>query len=230
MHSSGSRCSQSPICSRFAANPALYTGSHLLRQRGAGRLVAHQGYMEAPADVLEALTAAVRGRRARSVVLAYAATPPFALVTRRLEVALGPQRLRAPEGTCVDLMALYGKLNNEYFSGVLPPVGLRWSARRSYRRLGHFDTVTDTIVLSRSLDDPSVPALLVEFVMYHEMLHKKLGVARVNGRLRAHTAAFRRAERRFAEFAEANRLLREPLAQSAGPRAGRGPRPRHLVD
>ena len=49
--------------------------------------------------------------------------------------------------------------------------------------------------------------------MSHELPHKALGVRVVNGRRYAHTPAFRRAERRFRYYNEAQEYLQK-LGQS----------------
>ena len=55
----------------------------------------------------------------------------------------------------------------------------------------------------------------VEFVsrcqdagMYHELLHRELGVPLVNGRRQIHNAAFRAAERRFKQYEQAELALK----------------------
>jgi hypothetical protein len=48
---------------------------------------------------------------------------------------------------------------------------------------------------------------LVEFVLYHEMLHRKLGVRRSGARLVAHTPEFRRAEQAFPDYVAAMELV-----------------------
>ena len=44
--------------------------------------------------------------------------------------------------------------------------------------------------------------------MYHELLHKKLGVGWQNGRRAVHTPEFRRQEKRFEQCAMAETALR----------------------
>jgi len=59
-----------------------------------------------------------------------------------------------------------------------------------------------------------VPAFVVDFLVYHELLHKKLSVTWRDGRRRAHTPQFRQAERRFPRCAEAQAVLKR-LAKTA---------------
>jgi hypothetical protein len=63
-------------------------------------------------------------------------------------------------------------------------------------------------MISRVLDHPRVPAAAIDLVMYHELLHKRLGVQVINGRQYAHTPAFRQAEREFRGFEAAQAFLK----------------------
>ena len=53
-----------------------------------------------------------------------------------------------------------------------------------------------------------MPEFVVDFIVYNELLHKKHGVDWRNGQARAHTPAFRQEERRFAQHAEAEAVLK----------------------
>ena len=78
--------------------------------------------------------------------------------------------------------------------------------------------VRDTVMVSSSLDSADAPEFVVDFILYHELLHKKLGVSWRNGRAMAHTTAFRQAERLFPRHAEANAAL-NGLAHARGKRS-----------
>lgn len=110
-------------------------------------------------------------------------------------------------GRVFNLDQVFARLNRRYFNGALPHVTLTWSARKSKRILGHHDYVHDTIVISRLLDNPEVPELVLEFVLYHEMLHMKHAPKVVNGRRVYHSAAFRADERRFEHYDAAQAAL-----------------------
>jgi hypothetical protein len=84
---------------------------------------------------------------------------------------------------------------------------LTWNRTLTGRKFGHYDPLTDTVMISCTLDHADVPEFVVDFVMYHELLHKKLGVGWRNGRQEAHTPEFRREERRFAEYTRAEDAL-----------------------
>ena len=70
------------------------------------------------------------------------------------------------------------------------------------------------MMLSVSLDDARVPEQLVDFVMYHELLHKKHGSLLVSGRWLAHMPAFRADEQLFADYSDARSHLNALAAAS----------------
>ena len=57
------------------------------------------------------------------------------------------------------------------------------------------------------LDSNLIPQFVVEFVLYHELLHKAIGVKYINGRYMAHTTEFRRQEQQFKFILEASQFL-----------------------
>jgi len=65
------------------------------------------------------------------------------------------------------------------------------------RKFGHYEPVRDTVMLSMSLDDPAVPDQVVDYVIYHELLHKSHGAKLTNGRRMARASAFRKEEQSF---------------------------------
>jgi len=115
----------------------------------------------------------------------------------------GRKIITTARGVFFDLDEIFEKLNAEYFKKSLPKPVLTWSSRKTYRILGHHDSTHETIVVSKSLDDQSVPEYVVEYVVFHEMLHIFHPTEHRNGRRFNHTPAFRRNERKFRYFAEA---------------------------
>ncbi|MFY9557349.1 MAG: M48 family peptidase, partial [Blastocatellia bacterium] len=85
----------------------------------------------------------------------------------------GRKMTSSSQGKVYDLVELFGELNARYFRGELPPPLLSWSRRPTRRVLGHHDHVHCAIVISSTLDNARAPRLLVEYVLYHEMLHVK---------------------------------------------------------
>ena len=121
--------------------------------------------------------------------------------------ARGRKILTGSSGNNYNLVPMFFRLNEEYFDLTLARPVLSWSTRRTKRILGHYDASHDCIVISRSLDSVNVPAYVVEFVLYHEMLHIKHQTNIINGRRRMHTPAFRADEREFAFYSEAEKWI-----------------------
>ncbi len=85
---------------------------------------------------------------------------------------------------------------------------LGWSRTRSTRRFGHHDGDHDCIILSRALDDPKVPEFVLDFVVYHELLHIVHPPRMGSGNKRiVHPREFRAAEARFPQRKEAEAWL-----------------------
>ncbi|HOJ01613.1 MAG TPA: hypothetical protein PLL88_08345 [Anaerolineaceae bacterium] len=120
----------------------------------------------------------------------------------------GGQSTRSTKGDHYDLQQLFDRLNAEYFQGKLEQPRLCWSSRRATRRLGYYHPDTDTITVSRYLDQSAIPLYVVEYVLYHEMLHKKLGLKEVNSYRLAHTTQFKQQERKFKFYDEAEKFFK----------------------
>ncbi|MBI2134551.1 SprT-like domain-containing protein [Candidatus Woesearchaeota archaeon] len=86
----------------------------------------------------------------------------------------------------------FDRVNEKYFLGMVEKTNLVW--HNSIRRLGSYEYGSDTISISKVLEK-DLDAL--DYVMHHEMLHKKLKFDSSNGSCRHHTKAFREMEKRF---------------------------------
>jgi hypothetical protein len=190
---------------------------HSIRLRGEETALVRVSDLlrNAPLGVLEAAAAVLLGRL-------YRKRPPKELLetyrqftlagaTRRRIASMRRSRGRklqtGPRGQAHDLAPMFAKLNRKYFSGRLRQPRLGWSARAWRRQLGCFDPGVDQIVINTRLDRAHVPPFVVEYVLFHEMLHVKHPMRAASCGLQAHSAAFRREERRFQEFARARRIL-----------------------
>lgn len=130
---------------------------------------------------------------------------PYADLADELE-ALGGL-VESTRGAVFDLVEVFDRVNAAYFAGAMPRPRLSWSRTMTRRKFGHYDHVRDWVMVSSTLDQPHVPPFVVDFLMFHELLHKKHGVRWVNGRGMAHTAAFYADEKRFDRHAEAEAWL-----------------------
>jgi hypothetical protein len=128
-------------------------------------------------------------------------------LARENKQAKGRKIITGAQGGVYDLEGVFTRLNQTYFQNTIPQPTLTWSARRTYRILGHHDATHETIVISRSLDDEKVPRYVLEYVVFHEMLHIFHPTTHRNGRRYNHTPQFRRDERKFAYFNEAENWI-----------------------
>lgn len=141
----------------------------------------------------------------------YALSEPVRSKVRRIRSLRGQKRLGSPVGQVFNLRVLFDQLNHCYFGGQLQVRHLSWSQRSNRRILGHYDAGHGAIVIDQRLDRPSVPHFVVEYVVYHEMLHAFWGEKSCNGRRRIHHELFRQAEKKFSLYAEAQDFIRSFL-------------------
>lgn len=93
---------------------------------------------------------------------------------------------------------------------------LSWSKTVSRHRFGHWDAEHNAVVISQVLDDPDVPEFVLDYVLYHELLHIVHPVKMGSGTKRiVHSAAFKRDERRFPRWKEGDEWIRK-LARRRG--------------
>ncbi|HEY0430118.1 MAG TPA: SprT-like domain-containing protein [Pyrinomonadaceae bacterium] len=123
--------------------------------------------------------------------------------------ARGRKIITSAKGEVYDLNLIFERVNLLYFQNQIPKPVLSWSTRKTYRILGHHDSTHETIVISRSLDSKQVPSFVVEYVVYHEMLHIHHPTTHRNGRRYNHTPVFRRDEKKFAFFDEAENWIEQ---------------------
>jgi predicted metal-dependent hydrolase len=87
----------------------------------------------------------------------------------------------------------FHRVNERYFGGFMEKPNLVW-ADANYRRLGSYEFATDTIRISSIFQEEKE---LMDYIMYHELLHKKLKFHSKEGRSFYHTRQFREMEHKF---------------------------------
>jgi len=159
-----------------------------------------------PANLFQALADLMfHGRPTKQAIVAALSSEPCSDVTAELDALSGVEdRVR---GAHHDLAAAFERVNIQYFAGRVARPRLVWSETSSLRKLGHYDPARDTVMISRALDSARAPEFALDFLMYHELLHKHLGTRCSGGRILAHSAEFRVQERLFKRQAEAEAFL-----------------------
>jgi len=121
----------------------------------------------------------------------------------------GRKYISGPAGEHHHLEEIFEDLNRRFFNGLMARPELGWSRAASRVHLGHYDPSHHAIVLTRALDRPEVPPFVVEYIMFHEMLHLRHPVEVRRGRRCVHTPEFKADERGFPQLAEAKLFLKQ---------------------
>ncbi|MCJ7606242.1 MAG: hypothetical protein MUO94_00150 [Thermoplasmata archaeon] len=108
-----------------------------------------------------------------------------------------------PKGTSRDLDSAFDYVNSMYFSDALERPELAWARESPSRRIGFYHPPLNILAVNRALDSERVPRFVLEFVVYHELLHGVLEPVGGPDRRVHHTAEFRRRERAFSRYEEA---------------------------
>lgn len=137
---------------------------------------------------------------ADAVYSAYIDSPELRDRSHERKRSHGRKIVTTSKGEFYDLDEIFDNLNFWYFEAKLAKPVLTWSAKRTYRILAHHDATHETIVVSKSLDAHDVPRYVVEYIVFHEMLHIKHPTVHHNGRRYNHTPVFRRDEQRFPHY------------------------------
>lgn len=171
---------------------------------------------DAPLEVIEAAAAILLARLYRRTVpqemaqlyREYSQARATRNKLNSVRKARARRRVREAQGKNHDLLALFHRLNTEYFEGNLPKPQIGWSVRRWRSQLGIFDPALDQIAINAALDRPHVPEYVVAYVLYHEMLHRKHPIKLARCRLEAHSREFRAEEKKFRDYRRAMKFLK----------------------
>jgi predicted metal-dependent hydrolase len=120
----------------------------------------------------------------------------------------GRKLLRPARGHYYDLDAIFEELNTRFFYGLMARPRMSWSQTRTRRILGHYDPAHNAIIISRIFDHPAVPRFVLEYIVYHEMLHLKHPVRLRGSRRCVHSAEFQAEEKLFPRAADAESFLK----------------------
>jgi len=169
----------------------------------------------APLTVLEAAAAILlsrvyRRRAPREMLSAYRHYTVLPRTRRRvakLRRTRGRMVKTGPGGAIYDLAPMFTRLNRKYFSGRLHRPRLGWSDRTWRAQFGCFDPALDQIVMNRWLDRACVPRYVVEYVLFHEMLHVKHPLRAARCGIEAHSLKFRMEEKRYVNYDRARKFL-----------------------
>ncbi|MBW4563847.1 MAG: SprT-like domain-containing protein [Mojavia pulchra JT2-VF2] len=196
------------IAIAFINLPGLYKGK---RNGNAANLMISEGFINASDEVLQALVKTAlfgKSQDNTQIIRAFASSEEYSNVLLTLDLIV-EVIAENPQGKFYNLDELFNKLNHEYFAATLAKPRLAWSKINTYRKFGHYEPARDRVVMSLTLDNANIPEFVIEFVLYHELLHKYHGTKWVNGRRMVHTPEFRAHENKFKLYKEAQGWLQK---------------------
>ena len=171
--------------------------------------------LRAPMNVLEGAAALLlakiyRRRTPRALVVPYHEYAKSHRTRQRIQNMRSGRVRRAAldaTGRHFDMNAMFNDLNVRFFASGLRKPHLGWSTRAWRRQFGSYDPGPDQILLNKRMDRPDVPRYVVEYVLYHEMLHVKHPTRKSGCTLLSHSPEFRAEEKLFPEFEKARKAL-----------------------
>ena len=172
--------------------------------------------IDAPEDVIESLawylackathTRCDDGRKARYID--YVRSREFWKRKKDQYLKRAKGLSKGPQGRVRDLGSVFEYVNGCYFSGTVARPILVWTSETPGRRLGYYFEPLNLLAINSVMDSEEVPRYVLEFVVYHELLHHIDADGHRKGKRVHHTKRFREQERRFNHFDDAEKWLR----------------------
>jgi len=120
----------------------------------------------------------------------------------------GRKRIESPVGNVYHLDEIFEELNTRFFYGLLARPNMTWSQNSARHLLGHYDPAHNAIVVSRVFDHVRIPRFVIEYIVYHEMLHLKHPVKLKGSRRCVHPKQFQEDEKLFPQLDAAKKFLK----------------------
>jgi hypothetical protein len=191
--------------------------NNTIRLRNGRLLVRLSDLLEgAPAPVLQAIAHILLAKMYRRPIdrsraaryRKYVASHEIVRKAHLVRQMRGRKLLRPARGHFYDLDGVFEDLNSRFFHGLMARPRMSWSQSKTRRILGHYDPAHNAIIISRIFDHPGVPCYVLEYIVYHEMLHLKHPVRLRGSRRCVHSAEFQAEERLFPRVSDANAFLK----------------------
>lgn len=90
-----------------------------------------------------------------------------------------------------------------------------WLKHFSTRKLAHYATNKDEIAFSLIFDFLEVPAEILSYLAYHELLHRQLGIQQMNKRRYAHTMEFKSQEHLFPNWRDIDKKISDYILKTS---------------
>ncbi len=176
------------------------------------RVSLHRMFLEAPNNIMDELACYVR-RESKSISPSVRAFIENNLKNLDYTHLVNPSKL-VSKGRFYDLQAVYDKINQEYFNNELK-LFITWFGKhlqknRTRVTFGLYHDPLKLIKINRLLDSSVFPDYIVNYVVYHEMLHHVCpSYYDEKGIHRIHSKEFKEREELFKEFNQAQSWLKQ---------------------
>ncbi len=184
------------------------------------RVSLHRIFLEAPQNVMEELACYIARKNAHIAPTIRAFIEES---LRKLDYShhVDPDKLKT-KGRIYDLQQLYAKVNQDYFGGKLK-LAITWfgntnKRHRSKLTFGLYHSQLKLIKVHRMLDRKDVPPYLIEFIIYHEMLHfVSPSYYDSRGMHHIHSKEFKALEKLYRHYGEAQQWIQDNKARLFNP-------------
>ena len=170
----------------------------------------HRMFLKAPEGIVKSIGSYI-GRKNLSIspmVKAYIENS-----IQRLDYSKKLDRSKlSTKGSVYNLQTIFNKLNERYFDGELQ-LSITWFGTKKTKKgsrlaLGLYQEPLKLIKIHRVLDNDHFPLFVVEFVIYHEMVHFVCPpYVDARGVTRIHHKAFKEKEQEYAHFQKAEQWI-----------------------
>jgi hypothetical protein len=178
------------------------------------KLSIHRMFLQAPRNVMDALSCYIYKEEKtlpQEVRTFIDQTIPAFDYSHRLQ-----QQQLEPLGHYFDLKKVFNDVNQKYFNNELN-LNVTWFGDREMQSkcqaiFGLYMESLRLVKIHRRLDKEDVPYYVVNFIMYHEMLHHVCRPDRErNGVRRVHTEAFHQKEKEHAYYTLAKQWIQQNI-------------------
>lgn len=116
------------------------------------------------------------------------------------------------KGVFVNLAPLLQEVATKYFPQQSRLPAICWSGQFSYRKLAAYSFLEDKIFVSEIFDVPQKNTEILSFLIFHELLHRDLGVQKKGIKIYAHTKEFKKQEKNYPNFSQIKKRIENYLA------------------
>lgn len=95
------------------------------------------------------------------------------------------------------------ELNSDYFNKSCNISKIYWTSHPSKRTLGRYFDFDKSISITSFLNKHTVPKMVIDYIVYHEMCHQMFPPYALDGKRKVHHREFKKAEQEFKMYSEA---------------------------